>query len=152
MPAGGSATETYLPFDADLAADRFDIGMSGISRTLQRQCRAMFSDSYSLGGNAPSGRCENAGSLGTLEAIDQPGVRVIVNPGGTNEKFARQHIKKAQLMVHPDNTTVFQELLTGRADVMITDTIEVRVRVRVRVRAALHPHLCATMPGTCLSA
>ncbi|HAD09002.1 MAG TPA: gamma subclass chorismate mutase AroQ [Porticoccaceae bacterium] len=129
----------------DLAADRFDIGMSGISRTLQRQRRAMFSDSYSKGGKTPIGRCDNVASLASLEAIDQAGVRVIVNPGGTNEKFARQHIQKAQFIVHTDNTTVFQELLTGRADVMITDAIE------VRVQTALHPELCATMPGELLT-
>jgi cyclohexadienyl dehydratase len=62
-----------------------------------------------------------------------------VNPGGTNERFAREHIKRATLVLHPDNRTIFQEIVAGRADVMITDGIEVRLQTR------RHPELAATM-------
>lgn len=126
---------------SDLAADNYDIGMSGISRTLLRQRTAFFSDAYSSGGKTPIVRCDVITQLNSLNKIDQSTVRVIVNPGGTNEKFVRRHIKHAQITVYPDNTRIFEQIVDGHADVMITDAIEVKLQQR------LHPELCAAMPG-----
>ena len=64
----------------------------------------------------------------------------IVNPGGTNEKFARANLKKARILVHPDNVTIFQQIVDGKADLMMTDAIEARLQSR------LHPELCAVHP------
>lgn len=74
--------------------------------------------------------------------IDQPGVRVVVNPGGTNERFARAHLRRATLIVWPDNTTIFDRIVAGEADLMITDAIETRLQQRLR------PALCAVHPET----
>ena len=125
---------------ADLAANKYDVGMSGISRTLLRQRTAFFSDAYSIGGKTPIARCDTVTELNSLHKIDKRSVRVIVNPGGTNEKFVRQYIKNAQIIVYPDNTLVFAQIIDKHADVMITDAIEVKLQQR------LHPELCATMP------
>jgi len=125
----------------DLAANKYDIGMSGISRTLQRQRTAFFSDAYSTGGKTPIVRCDAVAQLNSLNKIDQSTVRVIVNPGGTNEKFVRRHIKNAEITVYPDNTRIFEQIIANHADVMITDAIEVKLQQR------LHPELCAAMPG-----
>ncbi|MBV1915787.1 MAG: gamma subclass chorismate mutase AroQ [Pseudomonadales bacterium] len=126
---------------ADLAADRFDVGMSGISRSLKRRRTAFFSDQYFIGGKTAIGRCDAIAKLDSLEKIDQPSTRVIVNPGGTNQKFVQSNIKNARVTVYPDNTTIFEQIRVGYADVMITDNIEVKLQQR------LHPELCATMPG-----
>jgi cyclohexadienyl dehydratase len=56
-----------------------------------------------------------------MAAIDQPGVRVIVTPGGTNERFDRAHLQKATIVPWSDNATIFDALLEGKADLMITD-------------------------------
>jgi len=125
----------------DLSANKYDIGMSGISRTLLRQRTAFFSDAYSTGGKTPIARCDAVTELNSLHKIDRSSVRVIVNPGGTNEKFVRKHIKNAQIIVYPDNTRVFAQIIDKHADVMITDAIEVKLQQR------LHPELCAAMPG-----
>ena len=124
----------------DLAADKYDIGMSGISRTLLRQRTAFFSNAYSTGGKTPIARCDAVAELNSLNKIDQSSVRVIVNPGGTNEKFVRKHINNAQIIVYPDNTRIFHQIIERSADVMITDAIEVKLQHN------LHPELCATMP------
>ena len=125
---------------ADLAANKYDVGMSGISRTLLRQRTAFFSNAYSTGGKTPIARCDAVTELNSLHKIDQSSVRVIVNPGGTNEKFVRKHINHAQIIVYPDNTRIFHQIIERRADVMITDAIEVKLQHN------LHPELCATMP------
>src|SRR5437773_2564687 len=55
--------------------------------------------------------------------------------------LARWRRTKAKLQVHQDNASVFDELIAGRADVMITDAVE------ARLQAALHPGvLCAAHP------
>jgi len=76
----------------------------------------------------------------TLQQIDQPGVRVIVNPGGTNERFVRAHIKKAEIIVYGDNVTIFDQIVQGKADLMITDAIETVLQQKLNPQlAAVHP-------------
>jgi cyclohexadienyl dehydratase len=124
----------------DLAADKFDIGMGGISITLARQRAAFFSAPLLRTGKSAIARCADQAKYPDLAAIDQAGVRVITNPGGTNEKFDRASLKVANIVVFPDNTGVWGELIAGRADVMITDNVETRLQQK------LHPELCAIHP------
>jgi cyclohexadienyl dehydratase len=42
----------------------------------------------------------------------------------------RARLKQAQVTVHPDNRSIFAEIANGRADVMVTDDVEVDVQVR----------------------
>lgn len=110
---------------ADLKSGMFDIGMSGISKNLQRARYAYFSPSYQIGGKAPIVRCEDRHKFTSLESIDQAAVRVVVNPGGTNHRFVKSNIKRARVLIHDDNRTIFQQLVQRKADVMITDHVEV---------------------------
>lgn len=123
----------------DLERRRFEIAWTGISITDERSRRAQFSTAYFEDGKTPIVRCTEAGIYSSLARIDRPGVRVIVNPGGTNERFVRAQIRQATVLVHPDNRTIFGEIVAGRADVMFTDGIEVRLQSQV------HPALCAAM-------
>ena len=125
----------------DLQAGAFDIAMGGVSVTLDRQKIGFFSDPYLRDGKTPIARCADAQKYQTLADIDRPAVRVIVNPGGTNERFDRAHLHEAQIVVQPDNTTIFDRLAAGGADVMITDASE------TRLQETLHPGaLCAIHP------
>lgn len=124
----------------DLAADKFDIAMGGISITLQRQRAALFSIPVMHGGKTPIARCADKDRYQTLTDIDRPEVRVIVNPGGTNEGFAHANIHHAQLEVFPDNARIFDQIVNGKADVMITDAVE------TRLQQSLHKELCAIHP------
>lgn len=124
----------------DLLADKYDIAVGGVSVTLERQKKALFSEALMRDGKTPITRCENKDRFQTVADIDKPGVRLIVNPGGTNEKFARAHIHTAQIEVHPDNVTIFDQIVAGKADLMITDAVETRLQQK------LHPELCAVHP------
>jgi len=124
---------------ANLMADfleKCDVAMGGVSVTLDRQRKASFSVSHMVDGKAPIVRCADLGRFPNFAAIDQPGVRAIVNPGGTNERFARANYKQASLMLHPDNVTIFQQIIENKADVMVTDTSE------TLWQAKQHPELC----------
>lgn len=124
----------------DLHADRFDLGISGVSANLERQKTAFFSQPYQRDGKTPITLCAKEQAFQTLEQIDRPEVRVIVNPGGTNEVFVRANIKQAQIVMHPENVTIFQQIVDGNVDLMITDAIETRVQEKI------HPELCAVHP------
>lgn len=127
---------------ADYARDAFDIALGGISVTPERARAARFTLPYQTGGKTPLSRCSERRRFLSLAAIDRAGVRVIVNPGGTNEAFAREHLRAASIQVFPDNRAIFDELVAGRADVMITDDIEAELQHR------LHPELCRTSRAT----
>jgi cyclohexadienyl dehydratase len=124
----------------DLADDHFDIAAGGISVTAARQAQAAFSLPLMTGGKTAIGRCTDRDRFATPDAIDTDAVRVIENHGGTNESFASRHLHHAAIRIHPDNLTVFQEIVAGRADVMYTDDVEV---ARVSRR---EPTLCRLLP------
>ena len=124
----------------DISADKFDIGMGGISINLTRQKVAFFSAPVLRTGKAAIARCDAQSKFQTLAAIDQKGVRVISNPGGTNEKFDRANLKNAEIVMFPNNTGVWDEIIAGRVDLMITDNVETKLQHK------LHPELCAINP------
>lgn len=115
----------------DLLADKFDIGMSGISITLDRQKLAMFSEPMHFGGKAAISRDADADKYTNLAKINNPDVRVIFNPGGTNEMFARDHFPLAKLILNNDNITIFEKIVSGEADVMVTDAIETIIQQEI---------------------
>lgn len=132
-----TAWPTLLP---DLQSQKYDIGMGGITVTLDRAKTAYFSAPVMRSGKTPIARCADQARFTSLADIDKPGVRVIVNPGGTNESFARANVKQAQLILFPNNAAIFEELVANHADVMMTDAVETRLQQR------LHPELCAVHP------
>lgn len=131
---------TWSTLMDDLIQDKFDVGMSGISINAAREAQAMFSIPLMTDGKAAITRDENVDKFNTIAAINQPHVRVIFNPGGTNEQFARENFTDATLILNDDNITIFQKIVDGAADVMVTDAIETIVQEQV------HPELEAVNP------
>ena len=121
----------------DFEADNFDIAMGGISITLDRQKKGLFSTPVMREGKTPIARCADKGKYETIAEIDKPGTRVIVNPGGTNERFAKANIKNAEIKTYGDNVTIFDEIAKGNADLMMTDSSETRVPAEASSRRAL---------------
>jgi cyclohexadienyl dehydratase len=114
----------------DYQAGRFDVALGGISITPERAKLATFSVPYHQGGKTPIVRCGTETRFDTVEEIDRAEVRVVVNPGGTNQQFVRERLSHSHVTVHPDNRTVFAEIAGGRADVMVTDDVEVDLQAR----------------------
>jgi cyclohexadienyl dehydratase len=131
---------TWANLLADFTAGKCDIAVGGISVSLDRQKQAYFSAPYMINGKTPIARCADAAKYQSIEAIDQPSVRVIVNPGGSNERFAKTKLTHAHLIVHPDNLTIFDELVKGNADVFVTEAAEAIVQSKA------HPELCPINP------
>ena len=129
----------------DFRSGAFDIGMSGISIISSRAREGFFTTAYHEGGKTPITHCNLKTRFTSLDAIDRAGVRVIVNPGGTNERYVNSALKAATIVRHPDNETIFEALRAGKADLMITDAIE------VLVMAKRYDDLCPSMPGSLLT-
>ena len=130
--------------------EKCDVGAGGVSVTLDRHKSAFFSSAYMVNGKAPITKCENVGRFQTVPDIDKPDLTVIENPGGSNERFARANFKRAKIVIFNDNTTIFDEILKGNADVI--HTIRARCGVanardtcgyRCALRLAAHPVSCA---------
>ena len=143
-------TNTYVGFDAELAQDlaaslgveieyvetswptlmedtlagKFDLAICGITVTDARKEQALMSDGYLENGKTVLCRAEDADKYTSLEAINRPEVRVMENPGGLNEKFARENLPDATLIIHDVNQEIPGLVASGEADVMITEVME----------------------------
>ena len=143
-------TDTYVGFDAELAEDlaesmgvktefvktswptlmedtiagKFDLAICGITVTDARKEQALMSEGYLHNGKTVLCRAEDADKYTSIEAINHPEVRVMENPGGLNEKFARENLPDATLIIHDVNQEIPGLVASGEADVMITEIME----------------------------
>ncbi|MEM7442864.1 MAG: transporter substrate-binding domain-containing protein [Pseudomonadota bacterium] len=115
---------TWPTLMEDLLANDFDMAVGGISWTQQRADQALTSVTIETFGKVAVVRCGEEDRFGSLEAIDQPGIRIVENRGGTNEQFALSQIRHATLTIVPNNSEPPEYLMENRADVFFTDSIE----------------------------
>jgi chorismate mutase-like protein len=128
---------SWKDLSADAGAARFDIAVGGVSISASRAAQFGFSRSLHRDFKSPVVRCGEEKRFDSLRELNLPATRLVVNPGGTNERFARRRLTQARLQVHADNVTVFDAIRDGAADVMVTDLVE------ARVLQARHDGLCA---------
>ena len=117
---------TWPTLTADTLAGKFDIALCGISRNYAREKVLEMSDGYGVGifGKTILCRKSDEKKFKTLADIDKKNVRVMINPGGTNEKFAHANLKNAQIIVFNENAEIPHQISIGNADIMITETVE----------------------------
>ena len=108
----------------DTLACRFDLAICGITVTEARKEQALMSVGYLGNGKTVLCRAEDADKYTSLEAVNRPEVRVMENPGGLNEQFARENLPDATLIIHDVNQEIPGLVAAGEADVMITETME----------------------------
>ncbi|MBQ2680713.1 MAG: transporter substrate-binding domain-containing protein, partial [Eggerthellaceae bacterium] len=111
---------------ADVLAEpqTMDLAIGGITITDARRETMLMSDGYLCNGKTILCRAGEADRYKSLADIDRPEVRVMVNPGGLNEKFANENLTHAQIIVHEKNEEIPSLVAEGKADVMITEITE----------------------------
>ena len=127
---------TWSTLTADTLAGKFDIAMCGITRTLAREQKMAQSNGYLVFGKTILCRKDDAKKFKTLADMNKKDVRVMVNPGGTNEKFALANLPDCTLSVHQQNAEIPGLIVEGKADIMITETMEARRYVRDNAKLA----------------
>ena len=115
---------TWPSLMEDTLAGKFDLAICGITITEARKEQALMSEGYLVNGKTVLCRSEDAEKYVSLGAINSPDVRVMENPGGLNEKFARENLPDAELIIHDVNQEIPGLIAEGAADVMITEIME----------------------------
>ena len=108
----------------DTLHNKFDIAVCGITITEDRKTKALMSKGYLENGKTVLCRKEDKDKYISLESINKPEVKVMENPGGLNEKFAKEKLPLANLMIHNVNYEIPTLIAEGKADVMITEIME----------------------------
>ena len=125
-----------LAADVQTNPPLFDLAIGGITVTDARRKTMDMSIGYLGNGKTILCRVGDAGRFRSLADIDRPDVRVMVNPGGLNEKFARERLPHAQLAVHQRNEEIPGLVADGKADIMVTEIVEAPWYVRNDPRLA----------------
>lgn len=115
---------SWPALSADLAADKFDIAMGGVTDTPDRRKQFALSSPVLKNGKIALTQCNRVNDFKSLEDIDRKGVRVVVNPGGTNQDYVNRHIRHAKVIRERDNTASLQGIRVRSADIMFTDLLE----------------------------
>ena len=123
---------------ADVLAEpqTFDLAIGGITITDARCETMLMSDGYLANGKTILCRKSDASLYQSLADLDKPEVRVMVNPGGLNEKFANENLTHATIIVHQKNEEIPTLVAEGMADVMITEITEAPYYVQADARLA----------------
>ena len=123
---------------ADVLAEpqMFDLAIGGITITDARREIMLMSEGYLTNGKTILCRASEADRYLSLADIDKPEVRVMVNPGGLNEKFANENLTHATIIVHQKNEEIPSLIAEGKADVMITEITEAPYYVKTDTRLA----------------
>ncbi len=108
----------------DIQADRFDVAVGGITRNVARIRQTEMLPGYAPFGKVALVRAADKDKYRSVADLNQPGVRVIKNPGGTNETFVLENLKAAQVSTHDKNAEIPALIAEGQGDVMITETYE----------------------------
>lgn len=114
----------------------FDFAIGGITITDTRKETMLMSDGYLANGKTILCRKSESDRFKSLADIDKPEVRVMVNPGGLNEKFANANLTHATIIVHQKNEEIPTLIAEGEADVMITEITEAPYYVQTDTRLA----------------
>jgi cyclohexadienyl dehydratase len=106
----------------DLAADKFDVAMSGMGRTLDRARVATFSKPYMRYGKLMMIRSADRGRFKTLADLDRAGIRIAYNKGGLNDRFANAMFKQATPVGFDSNELATADLIAGKVDAQVSDS------------------------------
>jgi len=106
---------------AGLLTNKYDIIMSGMTITQQRNLKVNFADPYVVVGQTILLRKELAGKIKTAKDLDKAGYTVVTKLGVTGEVATRKFFKKAKILTFETESDAATEVLNGRADAMVYD-------------------------------
>lgn len=129
---------SWPTLSADVLANpqTFDLAIGGITITDARRETMLMSEGYLANGKTILCRASESDRYQSLADINKPEVRVMVNPGGLNEKFANANLTHATIIVHQKNEEIPSLIAEGQADVMITEITEAPYYIQTDTRLA----------------
>lgn len=119
---------SWETLENDLENQRFVIAADGIALTKQRSAKFIVSHPLVKNGKVALTHKDNQRRFSDLASIDRSDVRVIANPGGTNEAFVREYIHRAEIVMCSEIEDIFLQIQQKKVDVFVTDLIEAKFR------------------------
>lgn len=114
---------TWETLAAGIQAGKYDVTASGITLTLDRLKSIGFSDPYLDAPLVPLVQTKDGAKYATWRDLDKAGVRIAVQSGTSAEGSAKANFKNAEIVPIVAPALDYQELLSGKVDAAITDTI-----------------------------
>jgi len=120
------------PIIANLNAGKFDVILSGMTRTPQRALRCDFTDPYFTTGQALLvNRAKHPPKPGlSVRDFDRPGILVATRLGTTGEIAARKFFHRATIKTMETESDCALEVDAGRADLMVYDQPYIAIRAQ----------------------
>jgi cyclohexadienyl dehydratase len=115
---------TWKHMGRDLRVGRFDIAMSGITVTPEKESAFYFTTPILEDGIGILAPCQNKNKYKDLSNLNLYGIRIAVEQDSDNEAFAKKTIERARIIPVPDNTAIVEHLTDNLADVAMVDLLE----------------------------
>lgn len=106
---------------AGLVTDKYDIIMSGMTITQQRNLKVNFANPYIVVGQTVLMKKELASKIKTARDLDKKEYTVATKLGVTGEIATRKFFKKAKIITFDTEADAASEVLNGRADALVYD-------------------------------
>ncbi len=106
---------------AGLVTGKYDIIMSGMTITQQRNLKINFANPYVVVGQTMMIRKELAGTIKSAADLDKPEYTVVTKLGVTGEIATKKFFKKAKIITFETESDAASEVLNGKADAMVYD-------------------------------
>ena len=121
-------TSTWKTLFSDLVSGRVDLVCGGVSVTPERCQAATALPRYAPFWKTGLVRREDWERFAEfdVEAFDNETLRVVKNPGGTNETWVDVNLTHARVRLHPVNEEIPGLIAAGEGDLMVTDVTEAR--------------------------
>ena len=114
---------TFTTMIADMTADKFDVGMSGLGLTYDRARLVTFSKPYVSLGKLMLIRTSDAAKYQKLADLDKAGLKIAYNQGGLNDRFVHANFHAATPTGYVTNVLATADLLAGKVDAQCFDSV-----------------------------
>jgi ABC-type amino acid transport substrate-binding protein len=114
---------------ADLKTGKFDVMVEPIFETIPRAREVTFTQPFNYNGFASAIVRSQEHRFKVFTDLDKPGIKVVVRQGYTDEAYAKEWLKYATVVALrvEDTSLIFLDVLSGKADVALADTSQVKV-------------------------
>ena len=100
---------------------RVDMAMSQITITGERNMKVAFVGPYFISGKSFLTKAETIAKAQDASEVDQPGRTIVALAGSTSERFVRELMPKAKLMLTKDYDEAVDLVIKDKADAMVAD-------------------------------
>ncbi|GFM37280.1 transporter substrate-binding domain-containing protein [Desulfovibrio psychrotolerans] len=118
----------YVPVNTDfdgmipsLLADKFDIIISGMTLTQERNLKVGFTDPYIIMGQTVLVNAKHKGTVASYKDLNDPKFIVVSRMGTTGEEATKRFLPKATYKSFEKEVDCVVEVLNGRADAFVYD-------------------------------